>query len=169
MDVDAVFGELFRRLLDLVHRAVDGLDATALHATVLPGTNSIGWLVWHLTRTADDHTAGLLDEPQLWESGDWAERFGLAADPGDTGYGHTPAQVAAVRPSGPNVLIDYFEAVATRIDALVAGLSPTDLDRVVDVGWDPPVTQGVRLVSIASDCLQHAGQAAYLRGLLGHT
>ena len=28
---------------------------------------------------------------------------------------------------------------------------PDDLDRVVDRRWDPPVTLGVRLVSIADD------------------
>ena len=38
-------------------------------------------------------------------------------------------------------------------------------DRVVDERWDPPVTLGVRLVSVISDDLQHVGQAAYLRGL----
>lgn len=31
---------------------------------------------------------------------------------------------------------------------------------------DPPVTLGVRLISIADDSLQHAEQAAYMRGLL---
>ena len=47
-----------------------------------------------------------------------------------------------------------------------SGLTPADLDVVVDERWDPPVTMGVRLVSIADDCLQHVGQAAYVRGLL---
>jgi hypothetical protein len=51
---------------------------------------------------------------------------------------------------------------------MIEGLSPHDLDRVVDDRWDPPVTMGVRLVSIADDCMQHAGQAAYVRGLLGY-
>jgi hypothetical protein len=37
---------------------------------------------------------------------------------------------------------------------------------VVDRRWTPPVTLGVRLVSVADDCLQHVGQAAYVRGLL---
>jgi len=46
------------------------------------------------------------------------------------------------------------------------GLAPGDLDRVVDRRWDPPVTLGVRLVSVADDSLQHLGQAAYIRGLL---
>ncbi len=50
---------------------------------------------------------------------------------------------------------------------MLRDLTPDDLDRVVDRRWDPPVTLGVRLVSVADDCLQHAGQAAYLRGLLG--
>ena len=53
-----------------------------------------------------------------------------------------------------------------RTVAHLAGLSEADLDRVVDERWDPPVTLGVRLVSVISDDLQHAGQAAYLRGLV---
>jgi len=47
------------------------------------------------------------------------------------------------------------------------GLAPDDLDRVVDDRWDPPVTLGVRLVSVVNDDAQHLGQAAYVRGLLG--
>ena len=48
----------------------------------------------------------------------------------------------------------------------LAGLTDGDLDRVVDESWDPPVTLGVRLVSILNDDTQHVGQAAYVRGLL---
>ena len=36
----------------------------------------------------------------------------------------------------------------------------------MDEAWDPPVTLGVRLVSVISDCLQHAGQAEFIRGIL---
>jgi hypothetical protein len=101
----------------------------------------------------------------VWVSGDWAGHFGLDADPSNTGYGHTPEQAAAVRPDSPQVLIDYYNAVAARTRELLGSLKPDDLDRVVDERWDPPVTLGVRLVSIASDDLQHVGQAAYVRGL----
>jgi hypothetical protein len=48
----------------------------------------------------------------------------------------------------------------------LAGLSAEDLDRVVDERWDPPVTLGVRLVSVVNDATQHVGQAAYVRGLV---
>ena len=75
-------------------------------------------------------------------------------------------QVAQVRPDGPEVLIGYYEAVVVTDAELLAELTATDLDRVVDERWDPPVTLGVRLVSIADDDIQHAGQAAYLRGIL---
>lgn len=40
------------------------------------------------------------------------------------------------------------------------------LDRVVDTSWDPPVTLGVRLVSVVADDLEHAGQAALVRGVV---
>jgi len=48
--------------------------------------------------------------------------------------------------------------------AYLSTLDEADLDRVVDRNWDPPVTAGVRLVSVVADDLQHAGQAAYIRG-----
>ena len=48
----------------------------------------------------------------------------------------------------------------------VGGLADDDLARVVDERWDPPVTLGVRLVSVIDDAVQHAGQAAYARGII---
>ncbi|MCG5436839.1 mycothiol transferase [Micromonospora foliorum] len=166
MDVSDLLTEAYDRLPDLVRAAVDGLSPEQLRQQPGPGANSVGWLVWHLTRVQDHHVADLLDADQIWVSGDWAGRFGLAADPDDTGYGHSPAQVAAVRPENAQALIDYYGAVAARTGGFLAGLGPADLDRVVDEGWDPPVTLGVRLVSVVDDDLQHVGQAAYVRGLI---
>ena len=113
----------------------------------------------------DHHIAELIDQPQLWVEGEWAARFGLDPDPTNTGYGHSPAQVAAVRPESTAVLLDYLDVVDRRTRGFLETLTPDDLDRVIDRRWDPPVTLGVRLVSVADDCLQHAGQAAYVRGL----
>ncbi|MDG4758992.1 DUF664 domain-containing protein [Micromonospora sp. WMMD710] len=166
MDVSDLLTEMYDRLPDLVRAAVDGLSPDQLLHRPGPGANSIGWLVWHLTRVQDHHVADLLDAEQIWVSGDWAGRFGLTPDPDDTGFGHSPAQVAAVRPESAQALIDYYGAVSARTRSLVTGLGPADLDRVVDESWDPPVTLGVRLVSVAEDDLQHVGQAAYLRGLV---
>ena len=82
------------------------------------------------------------------------------------GYGHSPEQVVAVRPESPEAIRDYYAEVEERTKTLVAALTAESLDRVVDTRWDPPVTLGVRLVSIVDDDIQHAGQAAYVKGLL---
>ena len=160
------FIELFSRVAEHVHDVVDGLSAEDLVWAPAPGANSVGWLVWHLTRVQDDHVADLLDEEQLWTTGPWAPRFGLAPDPGNTGYGHSADEAASVRPDSADVLVSYYDAVASKTIAFLASLTPNELDRIVDERWDPPVTMGARLVSIADDDIQHAGQAAYVRGLL---
>ncbi len=161
-----VFIELFGRVAEHVHDVVDGLSVDDLVWSPAPGTNSIGWLVWHLTRVQDDHVADLLGEEQLWTTGAWAPRFGLAPERGNTGYGHSAAAAASVRPDGAGVLVEYYDAVAARTNTFLERLTADELDAIVDERWDPPVTMGVRLVSIADDDIQHAGQAAYLRGLL---
>jgi uncharacterized damage-inducible protein DinB len=166
VDVRNLLTESFHRLPNLVRAAVDGLTPEQLHWSPGPRANPIGWLVWHLARVQDDHVAELLGRDQVWVSGDWAGRFGLRPDATDTGYGHSPTQVAAVRPESAQVLVDYYDAVAARTAELLRGVTPEDLDRIVDKRWDPPVTMGVRLVSVINDDMQHVGQAAYVRGLL---
>ena len=64
------------------------------------------------------------------------------------------------------LLTDYHDAVHELTVGYVAGLTDDDFDRVVDTRWDPPVTLGVRLISVVSDTMQHVGQAAYVRGIL---
>lgn len=167
MDVSALLLELYGRIPPLAEEVVEGLDAEQLARLPAPGVNSIGWLVWHVGRVQDHHVAELLGVPQLWAEGEWARGFGLDPDPANTGYGHGPDDVRAVRPEGPAAPLDYLAVVDARTRGFLEGLGPDDLDRVVDRRWDPPVTLGVRLVSVADDGLQHAGQAAYARGLLG--
>jgi hypothetical protein len=166
MDVNALLLELYGRIPPLARAAVEGLDVDALTRPPGPGANPIAWLVWHLARVADHHVSELCDEEQAWTAEGYAPRFGLDPDAGDTGYGHSPAAVAKVRPERPEVLLEYLDAVDARVRTFLAGVTEADLDRIVDRRWDPPVTLGVRLVSVADDCLQHAGQAAYARGLL---
>lgn len=155
--------DAFGRVRDTVHGAVRGLSAEQLAARLDQDANSIGWLCWHLTRVQDDHVAGAFGVAQLWPG--FADRFGLPFGLEDIGYGQTSAQVAEVRVSA-ELLTDYYDAVHARTVELVSGVTDADLSRVVDEGWDPPVTLGVRLVSVINDDLQHAGQAAFIRGVL---
>jgi uncharacterized damage-inducible protein DinB len=166
MDVSDLLVEEFGRLPDLVREAVAGLDAEQLATPPAPGANTVAWLVWHLTRVQDHHLSEVMGTEQRYLAEGWHERFGRGPDPEDHGYGHTAADVASVRPSSGDDLTGYFDAVHARTTTYLRGLTPADLDRVVDERWDPPVTLGVRLASVLTDDLQHVGQAAYLRGLL---
>ena len=166
MDIAALLLEIYDRIPPLASDAVDGLDAEGLVRQPSPGANTIGWLIWHLARVQDHHISELTGDDQLWESGDWAASFGLDPDPSNTGYGHDADEVRAVRPESAGALVDYLAATHERATTFLAGLTPDALDEIVDRSWDPPVTLGVRLVSVADDCLQHVGQAAYVRGLL---
>ena len=158
--------DAFGRIREVVYDAAIGLTPEQLAFRPDPQANSIGWLVWHLTRIQDDHVAGVAQTEQVWISGSWAPRFGLAAGTRATGYGHNADQVAAVRVDSAEVLTAYYDAVHERTIRFVTTLTDADLPRVVDDSWDPPVTLAVRLVSVISDDLQHAGQAAYLRGII---
>ncbi|MFE2548306.1 DinB family protein [Streptomyces sp. NPDC059355] len=166
MKATEVLADAYGRIREVVHEVVEGLSAEELNARIDPKANSIAWLVWHLTRVQDDHMADASGLEQVWTAQEWFTRFALPLPAEATGFGHTAKQVAAVLVESDELLLGYFDAVHERTTDFVRGLSAADLDRVVDTGWDPPVTLGARLVSIVSDDLQHAGQAAYVRGVL---
>jgi uncharacterized damage-inducible protein DinB len=162
-----VLASAFSRVAETLEHGLDGLTPDQLSARVGPGANPIAWLAWHLLRVQDDHVADAAGSGQVWTGQGFAGRFALPLDDGATGYGMSEAEVDAVRVADPALLLEYSAAVHARTAEFLAGLADEDLDRVVDTRWDPPVTLGVRLVSVLSDDLQHLGQIGYVRGLLG--
>ncbi|CAN5667226.1 DUF664 domain-containing protein [soil metagenome] len=165
MHLNEALAYAIEEIRGLLHDTAQGLDTAAL--TWRPNTqaNPIGWLLWHLTRVQDDHVSQIAGREQVWVADEWAQRFGLSSGAMDTGFGHSPQQVQAVAPDGPRPLLDYQDHVAEAIAEYVAGLEAGDFDRVIDRSYDPPVTVGIRLLSVNSDALQHVGQAAYVKGL----
>jgi len=155
----------FGRIREEVHHAVDGLSREDLAYRLDADANSIAWLAWHLTRVQDDHIAEAAQLEQVWTSKGWADKFGLPFGRLATGYEHNSRDVAAVQ-ADAELLTAYHDAVYEQTIRYVGTLTDDDLPRVVDDSWDPPVTLGVRLVSVISDDLQHAGQAMFIRGIL---
>lgn len=165
METHEVLAESFDRIRDGILRVTDGLDAEALAYRPDPDANSIAWLVWHATRVHDDHVSEIAAREQTWIAEGWADRLGLPFDSADTGYGHASEQVGAVRPSTPDDLVSYHEVVAHHTFEYLDTIDAAELDRIIDNRWDPPVSVGVRLVSVINDQMQHLGQAAYVRGM----
>lgn len=164
--------DAFGRIRESVAEVVAGLSLEQLQARLDAAANPVSWLVWHLTRVQDDHVAAAFGAEQAWSADGWAKRFGLPAETMEVGYGHSSRQVADVSAaicgtSSPgSLLAEYHEAVHAQTVSLVSAITDADLERVVDSHWDPPVTLGVRLVSVIDDDARHVGQAEFVRGVL---
>ena len=154
----------FQRIAESTRAVFQGLPPALLTYRIDPSANTIAWLIWHLTRIEDDHLAGAFGTEQVWTADGWAVRFALPFPDEVVGYGQSAADVALVQPAADD-LLGYFEATHARSIELLTGVRDAEVDRVVDASWDPPVTLGVRLISVLADGLQHAGQAAYVRGV----
>lgn len=155
----------FTRIRELVKISLNDLGSEALSYRPEPGANSIAWLTWHLTRIQDDHVSEIAGLEQAWVTDDWAAKFGMEPDPENDGRGHGPGEVAAITPDSA-LLLAHHEAVSDRTYKYLATIDTNELDRIIDRSYDPPVSVGVRLVSVLSDNIQHAGQARYLRGIV---
>jgi hypothetical protein len=166
MDCRDILIDGLGRVDESVVAILAGLTVDQLTWRPGPQANPIGWLAWHLARVADAQVADVAGLPQAWIEAGWHARFERPADAHDNGYGHTSAQVAAFQPISSELLRSYYADVHERSLRYLATVECEDLDRVVDTRWDPPVTAGVRLVSIVNDLTQHVGQMAYVRGLL---
>lgn len=160
--IQALLRDAFTRLIEHADALTEGLPDKIADYRPTDSANSIAWLLWHSARGQDFQIADIAGTAQVW--GEWVDRFGLDLDRDDTGYGHTPEQVGKVR-APAELLAGYYRAVHAATLDYLGGVDAAELGRIVDRNWDPPVTAGVRLVSIVDDCAQHLGQAAYLRGI----
>jgi hypothetical protein len=155
----------FGRVHHVVHQVLDDLKPEFLDFRLDGEANSIAWLIWHLVRVQDDHLADVAGREQTWTAQGWDRRFDLPFEPSATGYGHGPDEVHALGSAPAELLLGYHDAVYDETVAFVRELSDADLDRIVDESWRPPVDLGTRLISVISDDLQHAGQAAFIKGV----
>ncbi|MFF4407536.1 mycothiol transferase [Streptoverticillium reticulum] len=156
----------FGRVREGVHGVLDGLAPEELTWRGEDGgANSIGWLVWHLARVQDCQIADVAGLPEVWHAQGWQKDFALPYPADANGYGASSTEVGAFSaPAGK--LTGYYDAVHEQTVGYLRTLHEKDYARVVDDAWDPPVTLGVRLVSILDDDLQHVGQAAFVQGAL---
>ena len=165
MNTRALLTEAYRRIQGSVQVAIDSLETADVTYRPEPGSNSIAWLVWHLSRVQDDHISEISGRDQVWADSTWAERTGIDRGVTETGFGDNPDDVAAVVPISVEALGAYHAAVMERTMEYLASVDEFELDRIIDHSYDPPVSVGVRLVSVISDNIEHAGQARYLRGI----
>ena len=104
----------FDRVRGLVVDLTDSLPEEVASYRPDDEANSIGWLVWHLTRVQDIQVSALADRPQAWVDDGWAEKFGREANAQDVGFGKTPDEVSQFQPPDTGILLGYYRAVLAR-------------------------------------------------------
>ena len=143
--------------------AADGLTDEQLYYQPTSDTNSIAWLVWHLSRWRDAKGATISGMPQVWISEGWAERFGIAAD--RTGLGDTAEQVASFR-ADRDSLLGYAGAAHRAIVECVSKLAPEQFEQPVEYMPGDLRPVWTVLIGVVGDSTQHVGQINYLRGMI---
>ena len=160
----------YQRMSRELEEVLKGLTTEDLHQRPAPGANPIGWLCWHATRSMDRTLGDVIKGEQLWIKDGWHKKFNRAPDPNDTGYGHTDAQVDALRIPDVQTLLAYRRAVMAVTLKYLENLTEKELDRECEYSVEPGAKRAASLRIIANiNDLQHVGQAAYVRGLIkGH-
>ena len=95
VDINQFIVEMIEASTRGIKRTTEGLPDEQFYYQPTSDTNSIAWLMWHLSRWRDHVSALVSGEPQVWVSEGWAQRYGLPSE--STGIGDTPEQVAAFR------------------------------------------------------------------------
>lgn len=156
-----------QRSRDVFHDVLSQVTPEQANWRPAQNANSIAWLAWHTAREQDLQIAALAGAPEVWTSQGWVDRFNLDLPRDSMGYGHTPEEAARVHVTDLSLLLGYLDQATEATIAYVRSLTPDVLNDVIDTHWTPHVTRGVRVVSIIDDAAQHAGQAAYIQGILG--
>ena len=129
-------------------------------------SNPMAWLAWHIARTQDLRSSHLLGRDQIWSADGWPARFGLPADPANTGRGHNDADVSALQPESVEAVATYFALASGRLREYVGSLGPGAENDVVDNPEGGQTPLGTVLNRMVHGGLTHVGQLMYVRGLI---
>ena len=149
----------------MVDRALEDVDNEMLGSQPNDESNSMGWLLWHMTRIVDRfvHT-WCQDTPQFWVREKWYERFGLDDDVNNKGQGWSQERVAAWQLPAKDLLVGYYDVVKAAAIEYIQPLSASDLERQITLPPRPTASIGSFLGVMVYDNCVHGGQIAYLRG-----
>jgi uncharacterized damage-inducible protein DinB len=167
MEWNEYFTSIFEQTLPILERTIKDLTLEELNKQPHPDCNSIGWIVWHLTRVQDSIMSNITGGEQLWIKDKWYVKFNRSSDPADNGGGHTPEDLAKFKSPDADTLLAYHSAVLENSRKYLTVLTTDGLSKEVEnPRFQTPPTAARMLMIILSDGLQHVGQVGYIRGLI---
>lgn len=165
MDAIELLKDLANRPSEVAARLKDRVRDEMLNAHPGEHDNSVAWLLWHTAREIDEQVSALSGQETVWVSQNFDEQFGLDLEPHELGFGQSAERARSIVVDDAGLLFEHLDAVVAAEQDYIDTLGPADLDDIIDEQWDPPVSQGARLVSVTEDALQHLGQATYVTGM----
>lgn len=163
MSAIKVFEQGFAQVHELLHEGVAGLTPAELAERLDAEANPVGWLAWHIARVQDQVLSVLTGQQEVWSAEGWDARFALEGS-ASTGEGHSSDEVAQVPVSDVALILSYADAAAERVEQALTMLGDDGLEEEAPIA--PGLTKRGLLMLVLAGVLQHAGQAAYVRGIL---
>jgi hypothetical protein len=182
MEAKALILNGFENVSRELNRSLNGLTPDELKWKPKPEANSIGYILFHMSRSEDFFfNCANPGKPQVWESEKWYLKF--KRDLKDGGGHYTPEQYRAFVVPELKDLLAYSEGVRKSELEFLNSLNTARLDSPVNMPAPPPrhtpdgkiippgkppfehVIGGVLFFS-AVHLLGHAGEISYIRGLI---
>src|SRR5438445_3851381 len=159
-----------RRLHAGLDKVMVELTPDQLHAVPAghPKANTIGWGVWHYTRTEDNIVRWVIQErkPPIWVEAGYGEKLGLP--PAAQGTGMSTAEAQALRIKDVALFREYMNKVWASTDEYLAKVDPAALDATVTIKpvGDMPALRALAQVCVGHGSL-HLGEIELARTLVG--
>lgn len=153
------------RIKQATMKALDGLSRQELAWRPGHQANSIGLVLFHNIRYEDLFVQTRVQgKPQVWESEKWHQKFNLPI--GDVGSGYTAEQIAAFPVPEGKELLAYADVVRSQTLDYLQNMTPDGFDVVINTPRMGDIKTGAYLSHLLVHMAQHAGEMAYIRGLM---
>jgi hypothetical protein len=144
-------------------KALDGLTQEEAAWSPAAESNSIAFILWHVTRVEDFFVIRVIQRGvELYEAEGWREKLGTPAK--DTGFDYTLEQLRAWPVPKLEIIRGYSESVRKKTLALLNSISPERLSELARPDRSPD-SVGDILCRITTEIALHVGQIAYIRGI----
>jgi uncharacterized damage-inducible protein DinB len=167
IEVAALLAQFSGSLLDGAARSIEDFSEDEVHFQVHPGTNSAGFEVWHIARTADNliHFAFEREQP-VWLQQGLNDAWGLPK--ADQGTGMDPDEAHGLRFPAGDALAAYCRDVAAAIRPKIEAMSDEYLQSTITI---KPQGEMPRYMVIAQVIINHGnnhlGQVNLARTMQG--
>ena len=163
--VTALLTRAVRNALAETLAAIDGLGADELHAVVHPRANTVGWIAWHVFRTADVIGARISSGCELWSRRGYAEAWGLPAK--GNGSGQPTAEAQALRLPSAEALALYGGELREELTVAAGALDEDGLARRVTAfsGREFAAADALHIF-VVLHTIRHQGELNVTRALL---